>query len=133
MADPGGTRLLFEGHPAFPRPRKHPRHWVRRIVIGLVVVGIIGVGLYFGVPWLEYELKTVSTDDAFVSGHITNVSPRIEDVVTDVLVDQDDRVEAGTLLVKLDRQPFELAAAQAEASLTEARANLVQARRRSSP
>ena len=69
-------------------------------------------------------LETVSTDDAFVPGHITYVSPRIEDVVTEVLVDQDDRVEPGQLLVRLDREPFEVAVAQAEASLEEARANV---------
>ena len=68
------------------------------------------------------------TDDAFVAGHITYVSPRVEGLVTEVLVDQDDRVEPGQLLVKLDREPFEVAVAQAEASLEEARANVVQAR-----
>ena len=85
-------------------------------------------GIYFGGPWLAYELTTISTDDAFVSSHITNVSPRIEDVVTEVLVDQDDRVEPGTLLVRLDREPFELAVAQSTAALAEAKANVVQAR-----
>ena len=73
-------------------------------------------------------LEAVETDDAFVTGHITYVSPRIEDVVTEVLVDQNDRVEPGDLLVKLDREPFEVAVAQAEASLEEAWANVVQSR-----
>ena len=68
------------------------------------------------------QLTTISTDDAFVSSHITYVSPRIEDVVTEVLVDQDDRVEPGDLLVRLDREPFELAVAQSAAALEEARA-----------
>ena len=45
-----------------------------------------------------------------------------------MLVDQNDRVEPGDLLVKLDREPFEVAVAQAEASLEEARANVVQSR-----
>ena len=70
----------------------------------------------------------METDDAFVAGHITYVSPRIEDVVTEVLVDQNDRIEPGQLLVKLDREPFELAVAQDEASLEQARANVVQSR-----
>ena len=41
----------------------------------------------------------------------------LEDVVTEVLVDQNDRVEPGQLLVRLDRQPFELTVAQNEAAL----------------
>jgi membrane fusion protein (multidrug efflux system) len=50
-------------------------------------------------------LETVQTNDAFVSGHITYVSPHIEGVVTEVLADQDDRIEPGQLLLRLDGQP----------------------------
>ena len=96
--------------------------------IGLVVAAVVWAGLTYGVPFVREMLETVQTNDAFVSGHITYVSPRIEDVVTEVLVDQNDRVEPGQLLVRLDRQPFELTVAQNEAALEQARANLVQAR-----
>ena len=127
VIDPGGTRLLFE-HPAFP-PKNKPRHrWMRWLLMAGVASAIVVAGVYFGWPHLRYALDTVSTDDAFVSGHITNVSPRIQDVVTEVLVDQNDRVEPGTLLVLLDREPFELALEQSQASVDEARANVVQAR-----
>ena len=129
VVDPGGTRLLFE-HPAFPKKPKPKRHWVRWIVIGVIGSAIVAAGVHWGVPFVRYELDTVSTDDAFVSGHITNVSPRIEDVVTEVLVDQNDRVEPGTLLVRLDREPFEVSVAESKASLEEARANLIQSRAR---
>jgi len=44
LADPGGTRLMSQGHPAFPRPRKPRRHWVRWIVIGLILAAILGAG-----------------------------------------------------------------------------------------
>jgi membrane fusion protein (multidrug efflux system) len=126
VADPGGTRLVDEGHPAFPeRPR---RHWGRWVAIGLLAAAAVGAGLYIGAPKLEEALHTVSTDDAFVSSHVTYVGPRVPDLVTEVLVELDDRVEPGMLLVRLDREPFEVALAQAEASLEEARANLVQAR-----
>lgn len=128
VADAGGTRLMSGGHPAFPGPKKRQRHWVRWIIVGAIVLAILGAGWHWGVPWARYELETVSTDDAFVQGHITNVSPRIEGVVTEVMVDQDDRVEPGQLLAKIDREPFEVAVAKAEAGLEEARANVVQSR-----
>lgn len=89
---------------------------------------VLGAGLYYGVPYVRELLETVQTDDAFVAGHISYVSPRIEDVVTEVLVDQDDRVEPGQLLVRLDCEPFELTVAQDEAALEQARASLIQAR-----
>jgi membrane fusion protein (multidrug efflux system) len=128
MADIAGTRVLDNGE-ARPRQPARPRfRWGRRLVLGLAVAAVLGAGLYFGVPYVRERLDTVQTNDAFVSGHITYVSPRIEDVVTEVIIDQDDRVEPGQLLVRLDRQPFELAVAQDEAALEQARANLAQAR-----
>lgn len=127
VADAGGTRLMSEGHPAFPKPRKPNRHPIRWIVIAVVVAGVLFAAWHWGLPWARYELETVSTDDAFVQSHITYASPRIEGVVTEVLVDQNDRVEPGQLLVKIDREPFEVAVGQAEASLEEARSNVAQA------
>jgi len=85
---------------------------------------LVGVSLYYGVPAIRWALATTSTDDAFVSGHTTNVSPRIEGLVTDVPVERNDRVKPGTVLARLDREPFEIALGQSEASLAEARANL---------
>jgi Biotin-lipoyl like len=128
VADLAGTRTIDEGEVQSQQPRKPRPSWRRRLVTGLVVAAILWVGLYYGVPFVREVLVTVQTDDAFVAGHITYVSPRIEDVVTEVLVDQNDRIEPGDLLVKLDREPFEVAVAQAEASLEEARANVVQSR-----
>ena len=69
-------------------------------------------------------MTTESTDDAFVSGHVTYVSPRVEGLVTEVMVEQNDRVVPGTILARLDREPFVIALEQAEASLVQARANL---------
>jgi membrane fusion protein, multidrug efflux system len=128
VADLAGTRTIDEGEVQSQQPRKPRPSWRRRLVTGLVVAAILWVGLYYGVPFVREVLVTVQTDDAFVAGHITYVSPRIEDVVTEVLVDQNDRIEPGDLLVKLDREPFEVAVAQAEASLEEAWANVAQSR-----
>jgi membrane fusion protein, multidrug efflux system len=124
MADPRGTRLSERAHPAFPGPEKTNRHWPRRILTFAIIAAIVGAALYWGIPEIRWMLSTTSTDDAFVSGHTTNVSPRIEGVVTEVMVEQDDRVQPGDVLVRLDREPFEIALAQSEASLIQARSNL---------
>ncbi len=128
LVDPGGTRLISEGHPASPERSRPNRHPVRWIVIGLIVLVILSAGWHLGLPWVRYQLESVSTDDAFVQGHITNVSPRIEGLVTEVMIDQNDRVWPGQLLLKIDREPFEVAVSQAEAAFEEARANVVRAR-----
>ena len=128
VADARGTRMAEQGHPAFPKPEKKSNHWVRRILILLVIAAVIGVALYFAIPAIQWAMSTASTDDAFVSGHTTYVSPRIQGVLTEVRVEQNDRVEPGTLLARLDREPFEIALAQSEASLEEAKANLDQSK-----
>src|SRR6185312_9939864 len=62
MADPRGTRLSEQGHPAFPKAETKPKHWVRRIVVFAIVAAILGAVLYRGVPELLWILKTTSTD-----------------------------------------------------------------------
>jgi membrane fusion protein, multidrug efflux system len=124
MADLRGTRFSEQGDPAFPRPEKKSGHRIRRILVISIIAAVIGAALYWGVPEVQWLLSTTSTDDAFVSGHTTNVSPRIEGFVTEVMVERNDRVEPGTVLVRIDRESFEIALAQSEAALVEARSNL---------
>ncbi len=127
VSDPGGTRLAGE----VPRDPPRPSFWRRNrkwFILAALAALITWAVIRFGVPRIREALNTVSTDDAFVAGHVTYVSPRIDDVVVEVLVDQNDRVEPGDLLVRLDRQPFELAVQQAEAAVEEARSNLALSR-----
>lgn len=124
VADAQGTRMAEEGHPAVIRPEPKSNPWLGRIVVLALVAAAIGAGLYFGIPAVRTALDTTSTDDAFVAGHTTYVSPRVEGLVTEVMVERNDRVEPGTLLVRLDREPFVIALEQSEASLVQARANL---------
>ncbi len=123
LVDPSGTRLAERGNPAFPRPKKKKGRWATRLVFLAIVAAVVGVSLYYGIPALRWAFSTASTDDAFVSGHTTNVSPRVEGIVTGVMVERNDRVEPGTLLARIDRQPFEIALGQSEAALAEARSN----------
>jgi membrane fusion protein, multidrug efflux system len=124
LADPQGTRLADRGHPAFPEAEKPPKHGLRRLLLLAIIAAIIGAALHWGIPAIEWALSTASTDDAFVSGHTTYASPRVEGLLTEVMVERNDRVEPGTVLARIDREPFEIALAQAEATLVEARASL---------
>jgi membrane fusion protein (multidrug efflux system) len=58
----------------------------RKFLIGLLGVAVIAA-LVFGVPWIRTVLSTVSTDDAYVNGHVTFVAPRVHGQVARVLVD----------------------------------------------
>ena len=78
------------------------RRGKRRIAVLLVIaIILVGVGLLVW-PWFRNSLGHVSTDDAIVNGHVTYVAPRISGHVEAVLVDDNQFVQKGDLLVRID-------------------------------
>src|SRR5262245_49262793 len=67
----------------------------RKVLAGVLGVAVLVALLVFGVPWVEEMLNTVSTDDAFVNGHVTFVAPRVAGQIDRVLVDNNNRVHKG--------------------------------------
>jgi membrane fusion protein (multidrug efflux system) len=102
------------------------RDFLRRRMLVMVTIGVLalGAGLWFGIPWIRFALSTVSTDDAFVNGHATFVAPRVHGQVSRVLVDDNNRVKKGDVLVQLDKEPFQDAVAVKTAAVDIAQANL---------
>ena len=82
----------------------------------------LAVLAWFLVPWLILTLNTVSTDDAYVNGHVTFVAPRVAGQVVKVLVDNNNRVRKGDLLVQLDKEPYQIQVDQKKAALATAQA-----------
>ncbi|GAN77210.1 HlyD family secretion protein [Acidisphaera rubrifaciens] len=111
-----------ESRPVAKDIRTAPRQ--RRLLIGVVGVVVLGAGLVVGVPWIEEMLATVSTDDAFVNGHVTFVAPRVPGQVLHVLVDDNNRVRKGDLLVELDKEPYRVAVSEKQAAVDTAQADL---------
>jgi membrane fusion protein (multidrug efflux system) len=97
--------------------------WRRKLLFGLLGAGVIAAAV-FGIPWIRFVLSTVSTDDAFVNGHVTFVAPRIHGQVFRVLVDDNNRVHKGDLLVELDKEPLRDAVAVKKAAVDTAQADL---------
>ena len=90
------------------------------LVLLLLQLGFIGGGLYY---W-HYLSIYVSTDDAYVSGYVGLVSAQVPGRVTQVLVDNNDFVQKGQTLVTLDPKDYEVAVAQAEATMNRLRQDL---------
>lgn len=77
-----------------------------------------------GVLWYIRSLRFVSTDDAYVAGHVTYVAPRVSGQVARVLVDDNNRVRKGDLLVQLDKEPFEVERAIALSAVEAAKSDV---------
>jgi len=87
---------------------------VFRIALAALLLGLVGAGAAY---YWHYTGRYVSTDDAYVSGHVGQVSARVPGRVARVLVDNNEAVKAGQTLLILEAQDFEVAVAQAEADL----------------
>src|SRR3954468_18736299 len=81
--------------------------WITRrtLLIGALGAAVLAVAV-LGTPRIRFALSTVSTDDAFVNGHVTFLAPRVQGQVSRVLVDDNNRVHKGDILVELDKEPF---------------------------
>src|SRR5438128_7293717 len=80
------------------------------IVAGVVVfVAVLGLFLYYR--------NRESTDDAQVDGHITPIASKIYGRVAEVLVDDNQPVKAGQVLVRIDPRDYQASLDQAKGAL----------------
>src|SRR5207248_1381462 len=85
-----------------------------RIGVGLALVAVAAL------LWWLHARKFEDTDDAQVDGYITAVSSRVPGTVLRVLVEDNQTVKQGDLLVELDAADLEVAFAQARAAVAQA-------------
>jgi membrane fusion protein (multidrug efflux system) len=103
-----------------------PPEWRRWAKIAAIVV-VLGALAYFFTPSIVRAFTTVSTDDAYVNGHVTFVAPRVAGKVVDVKVDDNKRVKKGDLLVRIDPEPFQIQVRFKEAAVELAKGDLAAA------
>ena len=97
----------------------------RRTIVWLgAAVVIVALLAWFVTPKVRMALNTISTDDAYVNGHVTLVAPRVAGQVARVLVDDNVRVKKGDLLVELDKEPYQVQVDISQAAVVAAQADL---------
>ena len=110
---PAAGQLRAEDKPSLiSQPRA--RGFIFASVIVLLVLGVLVFWYYHG---------RESTDDAEVDGHLAPISSKVSGNVLQVLVDDNQLVKTGQVLVKLDPRDYQEAVEQATASLALAKAH----------
>src|ERR1700709_1991436 len=85
------------------------------IIAGLAIWGCIA---------LLTDSNTETTNDAYVVADFTLVAPRIAGQLSDVLVEDNQQVKAGQLMVRIDDRDFRAALMSAQADVAAAKASV---------
>ncbi|MFT6925715.1 MAG: membrane fusion protein (multidrug efflux system) [Psychromonas sp.] len=98
-----------------------PKHRKKRFVLltvipALIAVGIVGVYLSGG--------RFVDTDNAYVKADKVPVSSQVDGMIEEVLVKENQQVEVGQVLFRIDSATFEVAVAKAQANISQVRTDL---------
>jgi len=92
--------------------------------LGIAIALLGGGGALY---WLSVR-GTESTDDAFIDGHVSQVAPQVAGRVIALLVDDNQTVAPGQVLLRIDPRDFQVRLDQAQAQRGQAAAALAQAR-----
>ena len=113
--------------PGDPNSSKNKKPWYRRpLLVGLLMLMVI-VGAVGGTLWWRHSRKYQSTDDATIDVVVQRVSPQIAGRVLRVLVNDNQDVAVGTVLVELDPADFQDRLDQAHAAEAQAAAQIAEA------
>ena len=107
-AAPSAVATDAAPHPTSPPVPAIKRHGRQRWLWTVVCLLVLGGLAYYYTPSVVRTLTTISTDDAYVNGHVTFVAPRVTGKVLEVFVDDNNRVKKGDLLVRIDPKPFQV-------------------------
>lgn len=95
-----------------------------KITIAVALLSVLVGGTYY-LNRHESSASTQTTDDAYVEADFTTVAPQVSGNVSRVLIEDNQVVKAGDLLVTIDDRDFIVAVEAAKAQVASAEANIV--------
>ncbi len=98
-------------------PRRSMKKWVIGGAVGLVAI----VGATYGYRAWQFSRTHQETDNAYVTADVHPINARVAGTVTQVVVNDNQMVQPGELLIKLDPQDYAVSLEQAKAALETAR------------
>lgn len=91
---------------------------VMQWLVGIVLAALLGAGVWW---YRDFTLAYPSTADAYLGRHSVRIAAQVSGPIKEVLVHNNQELKAGDVLLTIDPAPFELAVAQAEAQLEQAK------------
>ncbi len=103
-----------------PKPKRRLR---RPLILCSILLLLCGAG-WFANYWWRTGRWIETTDDAYVGGNTTPLSPQAPGQIADVLIKDNQRVTAGQLLIRIDDRLYRAAFDHAEAAVQQQQATL---------
>ena len=103
--------------------RRKPRS-AKRLALAAAGLAVLLAGAEYGDHWWTVGRFVETTDDAYVGADVTPIAPHVAGFVRQVLVADNQHVEAGQTLVRLDPDDFQAALTHANAVLQSRQAAL---------
>jgi multidrug resistance efflux pump len=94
---------------------------LKKIVLGSINLALIALVVWYAFQTFDEYWSNPWTRDGQVRGHVIQIAPRVTGMVTRIAVIDNQYVQRGDLLFEIDKEPFEIAIAQADANLKRAR------------
>jgi membrane fusion protein, multidrug efflux system len=89
----------------------------KRPLFLIAAAGLLVVAALVGVPYYNYAVSHEWTDDAFIEGHVIQISSKAAGHVAQVYVTDNQEVKRGDLLAEIDRREYVARLAQTRATL----------------
>lgn len=100
------------------------RKRVRLVLMGAAAAIALGVGIHLGYDWLHSGRYLVSTNDAYMKADYTTIAPKVPGYIAEVLVDDNEKVQAGQVLARIDPRDLQTALDRANAQVAAAEAGI---------
>jgi len=92
-----------------------PRY--KHLLLFAAATVLLLIGVFIGVPYYYYAVSHEWTDDAFIEGHVVQISSKVAGHVARVYVADNQEVKQGELLLEIDAREYVARLAQARATL----------------
>lgn len=121
------ARPAVDKKPDAPRPLPPPQKRKRRlpIIIGAIALVLLAAVVVY---YFQFIAPFESTDDAFIEGHVTVISPRVSGPVVNLAVRDNQDLKEGDLILEIDPLDYKTKLAQASADLAAANGQLEQSK-----
>jgi membrane fusion protein, multidrug efflux system len=108
-----------------PPPRRKKGRKLKFLLAGTALLAVLLAGIFY---YFLFIVPYESTDDAFIDGYVTLISPRVPGQVMRLTVADNQEVKAGDVLVEIDPRDYETSLSQDKADLAAARSQANQSR-----